>query len=106
METKQYRHGEILLQQVETIPEGAIARKTNVVATGKTGHDHRLTGGQILEPNTPDGGTTSYIDITADGAGIDHDEHGKIALAAGEKYEVIRQREFDPYADAARQVED
>jgi hypothetical protein len=99
---KQFRHGEILLQQVDSIPEGTVARKSNVVATGKTGHDHTLIGGQILE--VPDG--SSYLDMTAEGAVIDHTEHGEIKLGMGEKYEIVFQREFDPYAEAARRVED
>lgn len=103
----QYRHGEILLQQVDTIPEGAVLKQTNVVATGKTGHDHILTGGTILE--TPAGDI--YLDITGEGAAIDHmappeEKHNKISLGVDEKYQIIRQREHDPYANAARQVED
>jgi hypothetical protein len=97
----QFRHGEILLQQVETIPEGAVARKSSVIATGKSGHDHTLIGGKILE--TLDG---AYLDITHAGAKIDHDEHGGIEFGKGEKYQVITQRLFDPYAQAAMAVED
>jgi hypothetical protein len=102
---KQYRHGELLLCEIDAIPDGAVVKKSSVVATGKTGHDHTIKGGQILECNTP-GGTSSYLDITHAGATIDHEEHGPILLQPGEKYEVIRQREHDPYADATRQVAD
>jgi hypothetical protein len=102
METKQFRHGELLLQQVEIIPEETVAKKSDVVANGKSGHAHRLIGGQILE--TSDG--NAYLDITHEGAVIDHAEHGQISLQPGEKYEVIRQREYDPYEQAARAVED
>ncbi len=106
METMQYRHGELLLQQIESIPEGAIVKKSSVVATGKTGHDHRLIGGQILECNTQDGETATYLEITAPGAGVDHEEHGLVSLKTSEKYLIIRQREYRPYDQAARAVED
>jgi hypothetical protein len=98
---KQYRHGEILICEVESIPEGAVARKSSVVATGKSGHDHTLVGGKIME--TKNG---VYLDITADGAVIDHDEHGFVALGRGEHFQILTQRQFDPYEQAVMDVQD
>ena len=98
---KQFRHGEILLTQVDSIPGEAVARKSSVVATGKSGHDHFLVGGKIME--TQDG---VYLDITHAGAKIDHDEHGGIELGKGGRFQVITQKQFDPYAQVAMAVQD
>ena len=99
-----YRHGDLLLKQVEKIPKNLRERKGGMVAEGEaTGHHHRLVGGQVLEPESPEGKIV-YLHIPEAGA-IVHEEHSRIDLPAGD-YEVVHQREYDPYANAARQVAD
>lgn len=100
----QYRHGDLLIQSA-SIPARAKPRskKPHVLAEGETtGHAHVLaTGGVVL---TDESGAT-YLRITEEGAMVTHEEHGPITLPIGD-YEVVRQREYDPFEQAARQVAD
>lgn len=100
MSNSMYRHGDLLLESVNEIPEGSIKRETNVILGGTaTGHAHKLVNGIIFDKE----GTT-YLQAQNE-ARIVHDEHNTIELPVG-NYVVIRQREFDPYAQAVRNVMD
>ena len=96
----QYRHGDLLIEMVNQIPEGAKKKETNIILEGtSTGHAHRLNGGQIFEKEG-----VVYLHV-AESSTLTHEEHNAIELPAGD-YIVIRQREFDPYEEAARYVQD
>lgn len=98
----QYRHGDLLICKVDSIPKGTKKRKTNIILDGEaTGHAHRLSGGVVLDL---DKDNKVYLRV-ADGGKVTHEEHNTIALPAGD-YVVTRQREYDPYAQAARDVRD
>ncbi|MHA1109897.1 MAG: hypothetical protein ACTSRE_02255 [Promethearchaeota archaeon] len=98
--SKLYRHGDVLIQEVETIPKKAKKIKGNILVRGEvTGHAHRLDGTyQILE--TPE---FLYVDIAENDAKILHEEHDPITLPKG-KYKVWVQREYTP--EAIRRVID
>jgi hypothetical protein len=98
-----YRHGDLLIVRRESIPADLRVRESRVLAEGEaTGHAHRVQGGAtVLE----DAEGLTYLRVTDEGAVVVHEEHAPIALPAGE-YEVVRQREFDPFEQAARQVAD
>jgi len=99
---KQYRHGDLLIIEVENIPESAKKVKHKILSEGEvTGHAHRLTGKASVFEDT-DG--TLYFNAVAD-ATVTHEEHGTIPLAPG-IHKVIRQREYDYYEKAVRNVED
>ena len=50
---KLYRHGDLLLRQVDEIPESATQLSTNIIAHGENGNTHKLHGShQVYE--TPD----------------------------------------------------
>lgn len=97
---KQFRHGDLLLESIDTIPSEAKVRNSNIILEGETtGHAHRVSGGSILEV-----GEQMYVAVPDAGA-VTHEEHNRIELPAG-NYRVIRQREYRPYDRAVRAVID
>ena len=100
----QYRHGDLLIERVEEIPAHAQPRREPVLAEGEvTGHAHRVVGNSVavLEASTGE----VYLRVVDAPAEVRHEEHATITLPPGE-YVVRRQREWDPYAEAARRVAD
>ena len=89
-----YRHGDVLIDGVPDLPEGAQPRSDLVLAYGEmTGHSHRVEpaeGARLFDH--PNG---LYLRVTAETATVVHEEHGPIALRAG-CYRVWRQREYTP----------
>jgi hypothetical protein len=104
---KVYRQGDVLLVQVEAMPEGR-AKKVNsfVLAFGEqTGHKHLL----VAEPKnlidvveTEDG--KRYIKILHP-AKLIHEEHKTITVFPG-IYEQRQEREFDWFQMVVRRVID
>lgn len=99
---KQYQHGDVLLQEIERIPEGAKKVKGNILVEGEqTGHSHRvgtktstiweLNGQLYLEVETP---TT-----------ITHEEHRAFEIPEG-IYHVGRVKEYDYLREMERNVVD
>lgn len=100
MKNVMYRHGDILICKVYSIPADAKTRNTNIILEGEvTSHFHRLHGGVILEKDD-----AVYLRVVEDGK-VTHEEHNTIALPVGD-YQIIRQREWNPYEKAIRQVQD
>ena len=89
-----YRHGDVMVEQVATIPTSAVKRPHLVLAEGElTGHAHR-----IAEPRSAElfqEGPIMYLRVQAETATLIHQEHGPIVLPRGE-YRVWRQREYSP----------
>ena len=96
-----YRHGDLLLVEVDAVPRDARSTTNRVLAEGEvTGHHHRLEGAvQVLER-----GDELYF-VAGTGTHVTHEEHARIDIAPG-RYKVVRQREYDPFEDAVRQVQD
>jgi len=102
---KVYRHGDVLISAVDSIPSDARKRIGLVLIRGElTGHAHRVE---------PEAGTNASIYAQEDSlfllvkrgpASIVHEDHAPIQLPTG-AYRVWRQREYDPYGDY-RVVED
>ena len=98
---KTYRHGDLLLVQVASIPTPAKRQKGHILAHGEaTGHAHRLEGSGTLWM-TPDG----QLHFRAGkGARVVHEEHATICLPPGD-YRVVRQREYRPEAPPVQVVD-
>jgi hypothetical protein len=95
-----YRHGDLLIVKVDSIPGSAKVKKDNILAYGTaTGHSHRLSGGTVLEE-----GQSVYLKVPNSGV-LTHEEHDDITLPLGD-YRVIRQVEYNPYENATRMVMD
>lgn len=95
-----WRHGDLLIEKVATIPATAKDTETSILAEGEvTGHAHRLTGATVLVD-----GDDRYFEV-AEAATLTHEEHARIDFTPG-LYRVTYQREYDPYEEAARRVAD
>lgn len=89
-----FRQGDIYIEQVRCVPEGAVKRPGPVLVEGElTGHSHRIR--DFRSANVFESGDQLYVDVLADRAEVVHEEHGTIALNRG-VYRVWRQREYDP----------
>lgn len=89
MEQKQYRQGDVLIEEVSSIPKKAKVDRTNILVYGEsTGHAHRLNDGVLFAL-----GEDKYVQAL-DGTKVTHEEHDTIELPEG-VYKVIRQREYD-----------
>lgn len=96
----QYRHGDLLIVKVGSLPKDAALVETKVLADGEaTGHAHRLEKDGVLY--IKDG--QLFLEAVVDVAVV-HEEHARITLSPG-IYEVRRQREYQPGA-LPRQVAD
>ena len=109
------RHGDVLLKKISEIPnkEAMKVKADNILEYGEvSGHSHQLTGDAraitvYSDPNTQQ--TADYVEIDAtqlvNPVELVHEEHNTIQLDPG-LYEVVRQRELNPYDDAVRKVQD
>ncbi len=105
-----YRHGDVLLQQIETIEPHARERektedaKKGIVQRGQsTGHRHVI---DLTEPGVEIFETWREKFIAAERAfTISHEEHKPLTLPPG-YYRVKIAREFDYLAHAARKAID
>jgi hypothetical protein len=89
-----YRHGDVLIEEVESLPEVREKLSHTILAHGEvTGHCHR-----VKEPDAADLYSTSegfYLHVCGDSATVTHEEHTAITLTSG-YYRVWRQREYSP----------
>lgn len=92
--TRQFRHGDVIIQQVEKLPEAPEPLPHLILAHGElTGHAHRVTpaaGGKLFRS-----AQGVFLEINAEGLKVVHEEHASIALPPG-IYRVWRQREYSP----------
>ncbi len=91
---KQFRHGDVIIQQVQHLPDKPEPLPHLILAHGElTGHAHRIapaTGGKLYR-----GEQGLFLEISADGLQVVHEEHASISLPPG-VYRVWRQREYSP----------
>ena len=86
---KLYRQGDLLIKEVNTLPDNLLEVKSGVILEGEaTGHKHRITHGKLFK----DSKDMMFLDIPQLGFVV-HEEHNPIRLAKGH-YAVTRQREY------------
>jgi hypothetical protein len=89
-----WRQGDVLIAQVEAVPQGASQRPDVVLAQGElTGHNHRVKVPETAELWELDG--MLYMKVVAPTTTIVHEEHKPITLSEG-VYRVWMQREYSP----------
>lgn len=89
-----YRHGDVLVLQVDAVPDGAVKRTHLTLAEGElTGHSHRIAEADSAE--LWEFRTERFLQVTGCSATLIHEEHGPITLPPG-AYRVWRQREYSP----------
>ncbi len=91
-----WRHGDVMIAQVEEVPQNARRLPNAVLAYGEvTGHSHR-----VEDPKTVamfSSGGEMFMTVLADHAAIIHEEHLRIEVPRG-TYRVWQQREYTPRA--------
>lgn len=91
-----YRHGDVLVQQVPSLPTRIHKRAGTVLAHGElTGHSHRIEDPASVQFWRAGGET--YFEVLAEHALLIHEEHGPIRLPKG-IYHTWMQREYTPRA--------
>lgn len=91
---RQFRHGDVLIEQLERLPGSLHRLEHGILAQGEvTGHSHRLepaAGGRLFMGP----GGRLYMEVVAP-VRVVHQEHAPIHLDPG-FYRVWRQREYSP----------
>ena len=97
-----FRHGDLLIRKVPSIPKTAIPTSTNVIAEGeKTGHNHELKGShQVFEMLDKQ----RYFEAKQDVI-LKHPEHNTLDIPKG-CYVVEPQRRYNPFEDVQEEVVD
>lgn len=126
-EQKFYRHGDLLIKRIKELPSSVqasgIHRKEEaqeedqqqqqqlqsyILAKGETtGHAHVLRGSQIQvfkDTATTATAATTYLKLEQS-AELVHEEHKPITIEKG-IYVIVREREYNPFSEAIRQVVD
>ena len=90
-----WRHGDVFVQQVEAVPDGARKLPHTILARGEaTGHCHRVREPGAAELFSAAGGEL-FLKVTGERATLVHEEHGPIELGPG-VYRSWIQREYSP----------
>lgn len=103
-----YRQGDVLLKKIDRIPEHAKETQKKVVAEGEGHHQHVVT--EDVQVFVSD--ESMFLSVNKSGR-LEHvvagtrtpAEHKSIDLPEG-NYEVVIQREYDPYERIIRIVKD
>jgi hypothetical protein len=97
-----YRHGDVLIGRIATIPDRAQKRVGATLASGEvTGHSHRIQPSNAVQLWVH--GSELFLEVKQTGATLVHEEHQAIEIPQG-LYRIWRQREYRP--DAYVEVED
>lgn len=91
---KVYRHGDVLIAPVKTVPEEAKPRAGLILAHGEiTGHSHRVDTNAKAELFATE--RDLFLRVHGSPARVVHEEHATIELPPGD-YRVWQQREYSP----------
>jgi hypothetical protein len=89
-----YRHGDVLIGQVDSVTQDAKKRGNVILAYGEsTGHSHRIADPKTAETFEYNG--EIYLKVVAPKAQLIHEEHATIEIPEG-IYRVWQQREYTP----------
>lgn len=89
-----YRHGDVLIEAVKKLPNGAHRLPHLILAQGElTGHAHRVVPAGVAELYQKS--DVLFLSVLEEGAKVIHEEHAAIELPMG-LYRVWRQREYSP----------
>lgn len=107
-ENVMYRQGDVLLKKVTSIPSKAVKAKSTVVAEGEGHHEHKAIGDVEVMAH----GETLYLAVNTEGKLVHvhtgtetQADHLPLELPAG-NYEVVHQRNYNPYEKAIERVRD
>lgn len=90
-----WRHGDVLIAQVDAIPANAIRSMSPILVRGEiTGHSHRVEDPELAEVWIDRNNGRMFLKVLAT-TRIIHEEHLPITLPPG-NYRVWQQREYTP----------
>jgi hypothetical protein len=98
------QQGDVLIKVIDRIPNDAIKLNHGCLAEGEaTGHHHSLTnlGLAILLQKNND----LYLKVIGKEVQVTHQEHDPVTIRKG-NYKIEIVREYDPFANEARNVID
>jgi len=103
----QIQHGDVLLQRIGTLPNGAKAFKCKdgrlVVAEGEaTGHNHTIVSDKAMLYELKG---DLFLEVDAREVTITHEEHKPLPIPEG-IYRIGRVKEYDYFAEMERRVID
>ena len=104
---KLYRHGDLLIRQVNKIPESAKRLSTNIVAHGENGNTHKLHGSHQVYGTRPDNPRIiepTYFQAKEE-ISLKHQEHDTLKISKG-NYVILHEREHDPFNIVEIKVQD
>ncbi|MDF5707898.1 MAG: hypothetical protein PUP90_09535 [Nostoc sp. S4] len=91
-----YRHGDVLLRRIASLPMNAQKGVGATLAHGElTGHSHRIQQSDAIQ--LWENGSELFLEVKQPTATLVHEEHRAIELPQG-LYRVWRQREYRPDA--------
>lgn len=103
-----FQQGDVIIEKIGDIPTNAKSVKPrqrgHVLADGEvTGHAHTIAKVKDAKLLT-DQYEKMFLEVFKE-TDLTHEEHGKITLPEG-RYTVRRVREYDPFEDEIRDVQD
>lgn len=98
--------GDVIIERINQLPENVKPVKKSLAEGETTGHAHRVNFDEV-DVYTDEGGNL-YTVPKQDGFTITHEEHNavKVPLKKGQVGRVIIQKEYDPYVEEIRKVQD
>jgi hypothetical protein len=87
-----YRHGDLALIGIETLPNGLTESKTHILFEGKS-NTHKFSGGKLYLKQV-DGFVFGYL--VAKNTTLLHPEHGKAVKIKDGVYQLRHQQEYTP----------
>jgi len=102
-----YQQGDVLIEKIEAVPENTTVTEPengrNVLAEGEaTGHFHAISSDStvLLENDAKE----MFLSVKNE-ATLTHNEHNAITLPIG-NYKIRKVKEYDHFAEEAREVRD
>src|SRR6266498_5201054 len=91
---KQYRHGDVLIEEVTSLPKVREKLSHRILAHGEvTGHAHWIKESEEADLYGTSEGL--FLHVRGPSVSVVHQEHANITLTSG-FYRVWRQREYSP----------
>jgi len=102
--TKKYQQGDVLIKSLFVPPRGKKLGHLILQKSDVSGHAHRVSSG-VAALYATDKADEFVLKITSPTATISHEEHNDIVVPRG-VYTVYGVKEYDPFEDLIRRVQD
>ena len=108
-----YRQGDILLERIYEIPKQIMNHQQQqqqqtqdnyIIAHGESGNQHRMSKHVLIFEN-PENKEERYVQVLSQNTDLLHQEHKSIHIPQG-IYKIRREREYNAFESAIRQVQE